>query len=391
MPTYLDDLPTPALLIERERLLGNIDRMQSLAEREGVNLRPHTKTHKSVEIARIQRSRGARGITVAKTSEAEVFAEAGFDDIRIASTVFGTDKWERIARLAKNINISFCIDSAAAVEGASKVFEASGLVVDVLMEVDPGYHRCGVDPDTDEAIEIARMITKAKGLRLTGLLTHAGQGYYGPSNGESRAEALRIASEEERDSMLRLAARLHKAGIEGVHPDGFELSIGSTPTMSAFTNATMHGFRITEIRPGNYVFNDMIQVTLGVARMADCALTVLSKAISRHRDRSGKERLFLDAGKKVLTSDTGALTDGYGTILFNAATMTPLPHARITALSEEHGWVQIPGGATIDIGNDVRIVPNHACVVVNTQDNMYLVNGDEVVGTIAVDARGKVE
>ena len=202
MPTYLDDLPTPALLIERERLLGNIDRMQSLAEREGVNLRPHTKTHKSVEIARIQRSRGARGITVAKTSEAEVFAEAGFDDIRIASTVFGTDKWERIARLAKNINISFCIDSAAAVEGASKVFEASGLVVDVLMEVDPGYHRCGVDPDTDEAIEIARMITKAKGLRLTGLLTHAGQGYYGPSNGESRAEALRIASEEERDSML---------------------------------------------------------------------------------------------------------------------------------------------------------------------------------------------
>lgn len=391
MPAYIDDLPTPALLIDQRRLMGNIERMQSMANRESVRLRPHTKTHKSVAVARMQVEAGAQGITVAKTSEAEVFARAGFTDIRISSTVFGTDKWERIARLLKTTRVSFCIDTVTGVEAASRVFEQAGVVVDVLMEVDTGHHRCGVDPTSNEALEVAHAITAAPGLRLAGILTHAGQGYHGPKDGESETTALRRSSAEERDLMLRLAGRLQSAGVYGVEPASFELSIGSTPTMSVFENREHAGFRITEIRPGNYVFNDMIQATLGVARMTDCALTVLSKPISRHRDRSGRERLFLDAGKKILTSDTGARTDGYGTILYNAATMTPLPHARITGLSEEHGWVRVPGGATITMGENVRIIPNHACVVVNTQNRMYVVDGDRVVDEFEVDARGMVE
>jgi D-serine deaminase-like pyridoxal phosphate-dependent protein len=150
------------------------------------------------------------------------------------------------------------------------------------------------------------------------------------------------------------------------------------------------GFRVTEIRPGNYVFHDAMQHALHVAGLRSCALTVLTTVVSRHRDRAGKERLFVDAGKKVITSDTGYGTDGYGILLYNARTMQPLPHAHITALSEEHGWLEVMGGSTLAVGNRVRFVPNHACVTVNTQDLMYVVEGDDVVDSLPVDARGRV-
>lgn len=127
-----------------------------------------------------------------------------------------------------------------------------------------------------------------------------------------------------------------------------------------------------------------------MAKLPECALTVQATVISRHRDKTGADRLFLDAGKKVFTSDTGYNTQGFGILLYNARVMQPLPHAQLVALSEEHGWVQVPGGATLDIGARVRVVPNHACVVVNNVDVMYLVEGDEVLEEIRVDARGRV-
>jgi len=159
--------------------------------------------------------------------------------------------------------------------------------------------------------------------------------------------------------------------------------------MAAFENAERGGFRITEIRPGNYVYYDAMQVSLGAATLDDCALTVEATVVSRHRDRSGQDRLYLDAGKKVLTADTGALTEGYGIILYNPADMVPHPHARLTGLSEEHGWVKVRGGATFGVGDRVRIVPNHACVTVHTQDTFYLVDDGEVVDELPVDARGR--
>lgn len=383
----LDDLPTPCLLIDRPRLEANLRAMQEKADANDVTLRPHAKTHKSVALARRQQELGAGGLTVAKVAEAERFVAAGFEDVRLAYTIVGRDKYARIAQMRSGARISFCVDTMDGARAASEFFAGTGEPAEVLLEVNVGHNRCGVAPDDPRSVAFAREIADLPGLRLTGILTHAGQSYHGPADGESHEEALRRVSDHERDAMLAFAARLHEAGL--AEPGAFEISIGSTPSMRTFENREEGGFRITEIRPGNYVFNDAIQEGLGVASLEECALTVLTTVISRHRS-SGRERLFADAGKKVLTSDEGARTHGFGILLYNARTMQPLPHAQITGLSEEHAWIEVSGGATLDVGDRVRLVPNHACVVVNTQDLLYVVEGDEVVDSWPVDARGAV-
>lgn len=392
MYELIDDLPTPCVLIEARRLEANLQRMQARADAQGVHLRPHTKTHKSVALARRQQAQGARGITVAKVGEAETFVAHGFDDVRLAYTVVGADKHARLLALMDQARVSFCVDTPAGARAASDVYAAQERQAEVLVEVDVGYGRCGVPWDRAESVDFVRLVSDLPGLRLTGLLTHAGQSYHGPREGETAEAALRRVAAEERDRMLAFTRRLHAAGIPGVVPDGtFEVSIGSTPSMRYFENVTSEeGFRVTEVRPGNYVFLDAMQVGLGVAAWPDCALTVLATVISKHR-ADGQERLFLDAGKKVLNTDTGYGTEGYGVLLYNPRTMQPLPHARLAGLSEEHGWVHVAGGATLEVGDRVRLVPNHACVVVNTQARLYLVDGDEVVDVLPVDARGRVD
>ena len=266
----------------------------------------------------------------------------------------------------------------------------------MLLEVDAGYGRCGVRWDYPKSVAFAQWVDKLPGLKLAGILTHAGQSYHGPAHeNETLAEALIRFSNDERDRMLQFASALAEAGVAvpntSSNPDHrFEISIGSTPSMRYFENRALNGFTITEIRPGNYVFNDAIQEALGVVSLRECSLTVQATVISKHRDPNGSERVFLDAGKKVFTSDTGYNTQGHGILLYNTRTMQRLPHARLTGLSEEHAWVRVAGGSTLDIGNRVRIVPNHACVVVNNQDAMYLIDGDTVVDTLSVDARGRV-
>ncbi len=387
----LDDLPTPCLLVEQSRLEHNLAQMQARAEAGGVALRPHTKTHKSVALAQRQAAHGARGLTVAKVGEAEVFVAAGFDDVRLAYIVVGQDKHERLQALMDRARISFCVDTPEAARAASVFYAAHDRRPDVLVEVDCGYGRCGVRWDDAGSIDFARYVAGLPGLRLAGILTHAGQAYDGPTAGESLEAALRRAGAEERDRMLAFAAALHRAGLPEAQPGAFEISIGSTPSLRYFENRMHEGFSVTEIRPGNYVFHDATQVGLGSATLADCALTVLATVISKHREQGGQERLFLDAGRKVFTSDGGFGTRGYGILLFNARTMEPLPHAHITGLSEEHGWVRVAGGATLQVGDRVRVVPNHACVVVNTQDAMHLVDGERVVAPLPVDARGRVQ
>ncbi|GAB5520422.1 MAG: D-TA family PLP-dependent enzyme [Rhodothermales bacterium] len=390
MPTYLEDLPTPCVLIEQRRLHANIEQMQAKANAQGVALRPHTKTHKSVAVAQRQVKAGAVGLTVAKVGEAEVYADHGFKDIRLAYTTVGDEKHERIAALLQHgVRASFCVDTPEGADAASAVYAAHGLVAEVLMEVDVEYGRCGVPwNQTEDAVELANHIAALPGLTLMGLLTHAGQSYHGPHDGATKAEALRAVSIAERDRILAVASALRAAGH--AEPDHFEISIGSTPSMRYFENAERDGFRITEIRPGTYVYFDAQQVNLGAARLQDCALSVLTSVISKRRDANSYERLFVDAGKKVLTSDQGYGLTGYGTLLYNARVMTPLPHAEVVGLSEEHGWIRVRGGATLDVGDRVRLVPNHACVVVNTQPHLYLVDGDEVISTLTVDAQGAV-
>ena len=384
----IDDLSTPCLLIDKKRLDANLERMQARATANRVALRPHTKTHKSVALARHQQGMGAQSITVAKPGEAEVFVAEGFDDVRLAYTVVGREKHERLRALMDKARISFCVDTLEGARAASAVYAEQGKQAEVLLEIDVGYGRCGVRWDDQDLIAIARDMAALPGLHLVGILTHAGHSYHGPHEGETKEAALRRVMAEERDRMLDVAVRLHEAGL--AEPGRFEISIGSTPSMTYFENREEGGFAITEIRPGNYVFYDAMQVTLGSCTLHDCALTVLSTVISKHRDDVGRDRLFLDAGKKVFTSDTGRFTDGHGIILYNPADMVPHPHAHITGLSEEHGWVQVRGGATWAVGDRVRVVPNHACVVVNTQDRLYLVDDDEVLREWTVDARGQV-
>ena len=382
----LDELPTPVVLLERSRVQDNLERMQKLATENGVELRPHTKTHKSVRLARWQSELGAAGLTVAKVAEAEVFAKAGFTDIRIAYCTVGPDKWKRIAALASKCRITFCVDTAKGARDASKVFAELNVEIPVLIEIDNGYGRCGVSWKSDECASLAKLISELPGLTFEGILTHAGDSYYGPlSATETHEAALRRASNAERDRMLDVAVRLDAVGLR---PN--VISVGSTPSMRYFENAERDGLRITEIRPGNYIFNDLTQVGLGVADLKQCAQTVLATVISLHRDDDGSERFFLDAGKKVLTSDKAFGRDGFGALLYNARTMVPLPHATISALSEEHGWVRVPGGATVEVGDRLRVVTNHSCVVMNTQRDVYLVDGYDVVERVAVDAQSAV-
>ncbi len=386
----LDSLSTPCLLIDDARLRRNLVRMQEKATAHDARLRPHAKTHKSVALARRQTEQGAVGLTVATVGEAETFVAAGFDDVRVAYPVVGRATHERLLALMDRARLSFCVDTREGAEAASSFYAAHNRVAEVLVEIDVGHGRCGVPwDDTPAAVDLARRIDALPGLRLAGILTHAGQAYHGPREHETPEEALQRVADAERDRMLAVAARLRDAGIPGATPAHFEVSIGSTPTMHAFQNRTHEGFRITEIRPGNYIFHDAMQVGLGAATLDDCALTVLATVVSVHRGDGGT-RLYLDAGKKVVTSDTGARTDGYGVLLREPAARTPLADARLVALSEEHGWVRAAADVPLRVGDRVQFVPNHACVTVHTQDAMHLVDGEEVLETISVDARRKV-
>lgn len=385
----LDALSTPALLVDKSRLQTNLAEMQAKADDNEVTLRPHVKTHKSVALAKRQRERGAEGLTVATVKEAETFADAGFDDIRVAYPVTGRDKHERLQALRDKARISFTVDTKAGAEQASAVYSPTGDPVDVLIEVDVGHGRCGMHwTDEEAAVELAEHIGDLRGLQLAGILTHAGQAYNGPTDGEPETDALRRAARHERDRMLSVASSLAAAGISGVTPDSFDVSIGSTPSIAGFENTQHDGFRVTEIRPGNYVMHDAIQMALGSASLEDCALTVLTRVISTQEKPDGTSRVFVDAGKKVFTTDTGYGTDGLGVPLADAATMTPYPNARIDHLSEEHGWMAVEGDVDLEVGDRLRIVPNHACVTVANQGTLHVVNGETVVDTWSVDARG---
>lgn len=390
----VDDLATPALLVERSRLAANLAAMQQRCADAGVALRPHVKTHKSVAIARQQVEGGAVGLTAAKPSEAAVFVTAGLADVFVAYPVAGVPRLVAVRDLAAQAasaggRLSVGVDTARGAEHLSAVMADAGITLDVRLEVDTGHARCGVDAaDLDGAAELAGHVAGLPGLRLAGIYTHEGHAYAGPQQeGEAPTDARRRVMGEAQARLLAVADALADAGVAG---EGFVVSMGATPTATVFEAMTSPGGRrVTELRPGNYVFHDAQQVALG-ASMDACALTALATVVSCHARPLGQQRVFLDAGRKVLTGDLGYGRHEYGLPLYNARTMREHPHLRLDGLSEEHLWVDVRGHATLDVGDRVRLVPNHACVAVATQDRLVLVDGDEVVGEIAVDARGAV-
>ncbi len=358
------ELDTPALLIDLDRMERNISGMADLARRHIVALRPHTKTHKCPDIAKIQIENGAVGITCAKIGEAEVMVRAGVTDIVIANEVIGEQKYRRLLALLDKANVCVAVDSEFGANGLNAALAAANLKIDVMVEVNCGQDRSGVLPG-EHTLQIARYVQGLPQLRLRGLLTHGGQAY----NKGSIAEIAEVG-QHEGQVLVETADLLRKNGIEVS-----TVSVGSTPTVNYCSSVP----GVTEIRPGTYVFNDLTQVELFASKIKDCALSVLATVTSK----PAADRVILDTGKKSLTADTaGRLghAKGFGLI--------PAKNTVISRLSEEHGVIISETDFTI--GEKVRIIPNHACVVVNMFEAMYGVRGQEVERTFTVAGRGKV-
>jgi D-serine deaminase-like pyridoxal phosphate-dependent protein len=366
------DLDTPALVVERGVLSRNIERMQAIANGFAVRLRPHIKTHKSPDIARLQLEAGAAGVTVAKVGEAEVMADAGFEDILIANQVIGAEKSHRLVELAGRVRLAVLVDSREGVASLDRVFREAGERLEVLIEVDTGKGRCGLS-DTNEIVALADAVGEAAALRLRGIETHEGHvpvGAISAAHMEERAAAAGLR-------VVEVAETLRKRGhsIE-------EVSVGSTP--AAPYTASVPG--VTEMRPGTYVFNDVNQMRVDQATPAECALSVLATVISR----PAPGRAVLDAGSKSLFVEPArpgfALQEyeGFGYV-------RQVPAARITGLSEEHAVVQVPADITFPaIGEKVAVIPNHVCPAVNLHDELHIVEGDDVIAVWPIEARGKV-
>ena len=360
----IDELPTPAVLIDLPVLEANIARQAQRAREAGVKLRPHAKTHKSPQIARMQLAAGAQGISLAKTSEAEVFAQAGFDDIFIAYPVVGRGKPERLLALSEKIRLAVGVDSVDGAAALSQVFATARRRLDVRLKIDCGYHRVGVLPEA--ALAIARRLAELPGISLKGVFTHAGQAYAART-----PEDTERAAREEGAAVVEVAEQFARAGL----PVSV-VSVGSTPS----ARLAMKVPGVTECRPGNYVFHDGSQVALKTCEASDCAMTVLATVVSV----PAGDRAIVDAGSKTLSADplrpSGA---GHGLVLGTSS--------RIEKLSEEHGVIQVSPGDAFRVGQRVRILPNHACVISNLHDRLYGVRAGRVETEITVAARGRVQ
>ncbi|MFN3689088.1 alanine racemase [Salinarimonas sp.] len=344
---------TPAVVVDLDVVERNVARIQKMCDEVGVANRPHVKTHKSPVLARLQVEAGARGITCQKLGEAEVMAEAGLDDILISYNILGEHKLGRLGRLLAGTRVTVAADNPVVVEGLPRAAEIAGRALPVVVEVDTGRKRAGV-ATVAEALALARDIAARPGLAFAGFML------YPPEDAIAETQVFLDAA------------------MRGVREAGLEpaiVSSGGTPNLANLGRIS----GATEHRPGTYVFNDRMMLACGMARLEDCALTVYATVVSR----AEPERGILDAGSKTLTADTGGL-DGYGLVLEH-------PRARIHKFSEEHGFLDL--SACNDrplVGEVVRVVPNHVCVVVNMVDRLVAVRGGRIVGEIDVAARGRL-
>lgn len=347
------DYGTPCAVIDMDKVERNIARVQAQCDAVGVANRPHIKTHKSPMLAKLQIEGGAKGITCQKIGEAEAMAEAGIGNILISYNLIGEEKMARLAALQAKADMTVAADNPTVIAGLPQAAKQSGRPLSVVVECDTGRKRAGVETPA-EAIQLARQIAASEGLRFAGFML------YPTEMGWDEAQ------------------RFYDEALAGVRADGLDATIVSTGGSPNLKNlGKLDG--ATEHRPGTYIYNDRMQVAAGVATWDDCALYIYSTVVSR----AAPERGILDAGSKTLTTDTGGL-DGHGLILEH-------PEARIARFAEEHGFLDLSRSNTRPhVGDVVRIVPNHVCVVVNMMDEVVMVRGDEILGTLPVAARGKL-
>lgn len=374
----LNDLRTPFVFIDMDRVRANIRAMAERAAAAGVKLRPHAKTHKSAVIAKMQIDAGAVGVCCAKLGEAEVLADAGIGDIRIPYPVNPVNA-DRVVGLLNKTRLSIIVDDMDVAKAWSDAMTKAGATLDVLVKVDVGFHRCGINPAAVDAPDRVAFVSSLPGLNFRGLLSHAGQAYHAASEMELEHMAMREA-----EMMSDLAERASLAGAKIE-----EISVGSTPT-SRFIGKQVQQvdrrFAPTEMRPGNYVFLDRTQVALGAATLDTCAMFIEATVVAKHSDR-----VILDSGAKTLALD-GAR--GFGTFPGHGLVIhmdgTPDETLLIERLSEEHATVKTLAPTRLKIGDRVRVLPNHACVVTNLMDELAMAENGASTGAIKVDARGRI-
>jgi D-serine deaminase-like pyridoxal phosphate-dependent protein len=362
----LDDLETPALVVDLARLERNLDRAAGYASAHGLALRPHVKTHKAPEIAAAQLGRGAAGLTCATPREAEVMSAVG-DDLLVAYPPVGAARARRLAALPARVRLAVALDSLAAVEQLAAAARAAERTVGVYVELDAGMRRVGVQDD-DALVALARAVREHPPLELAGLAFYPGH--------------VRAPVAEQGEAVAALSARLDRAvaAMERAGVAPAVVSGGSTPTLWRSHEIA----RVTEIRPGTYVYNDRTTAAIGACAWDDCALSVLATVVST----AVPGQAVIDAGTKALGREplrgaSGPLADGYGALLDR-------PDVAVTGLSEEHGILDLSATAWRPaVGERVRVVPNHVCIAVHLFDTVHGLRDGALETAWAVAARGR--
>ncbi len=361
----LDDLPTPAFLVDLDAVERNCARVRAKARASQVLLRPHVKTHKTIEGARLQLGGETGPITVSTLAEAEFYVDAGFRDITYAVPL-APSKLDRVLDLQRRIDaLRILADHPDTVRAAAEASASRRQSLSVMIKIDCGYHRAGVDPAGPLVMDLARLIASSPELRMGGFLTHAGHSYHV----EGRDQIALIAADEKR-AVIEAAARAEAAGTGG----GIR-SVGSTPTIAVGEDFS----DVDEIRPGNYIFFDAFQASIGACTWADCAASVLASIIAIHPDR---RQIVIDAGALALSKDLGAHHPEratYGVVVFKGRMQ---PAMKLHSLSQEHGQIEVTDPAIlreVRIGDKLRIIENHSCLTAAMYDRYYVLREDEVV------------
>lgn len=358
-----EELQTPAAIVDLDIMEANISAMAARLKARGIEHRPHIKAHKSIAIARAQVRAGASGITVAKLSEAEVFASAGIGPILIAYSIVGADKLDRLASLHAQADILVTVDSLECARGLSAVGAKVGKPVRALVEIDGGLHRGGLEAGK-AATDFALSLRDLPGLEVTGIM-----GYFGLVYDRKDPADFASAIREESRIMKETARLFREAGIKADI-----VSSGTSP--AALLCECLDG--ITEVRAGNYVFFDVSSVVAGLAREENCALRVIATVVSSPLPGYAT----IDAGTKTMTSDGAHNRGGFGIVVGH-------PEVTVAGLNEEHGLLRFdPEKARLKIGDRVEIIPNHSCVIPNLNDRIAGVRKGKFAEWIDVDARG---
>ena len=363
---HISELETPALLIDLDRMESNLHRVADYAREHKLRLRPHTKTHKTPAIGRKQIDLGAVGLTVAKVGEAEVMLASGTPDLLVAYPVIGEHKLKRLMEVARHTRLTVALDSTQAAQELSAAAGAAGVSVGVLVEADVGMHRVGVAVGED-LVALAREVSKLPNLTLEGVACYPGH--------------IRSASEENRPKMEQLQDDFEQIGKD-FRAAGLPLKVmsaGSTPLV--FHSHEFPG--INEIRPGTYIFNDVNCVRSGMATLEDCAVTIMTTVVSNARPGY----VIVDGGSKTFSSDylAGSTEASFGHV-------TEAPPAVFYNMNEEHGFLDVGEcGRKFEIGERLRVVPNHVCVAMNLHEHVYGVRGGEVEQMWRVEGRGKLQ